>query len=114
MEIVIRTRQLDLTPALRDHVRRRLAFALGRLGPAVRAVQVTLADVNGPRGGVDKRCRMRIVGDELPAVVVEAADADVHAAIDLAAERAGRAVIRTRERRRGFAALPRLVPVGAG
>jgi putative sigma-54 modulation protein len=55
MEIVIRTRQLDLTPALRDHVRRRLAFALGRLGPAVRAVQVTLADVNGPRGGVDSR-----------------------------------------------------------
>ncbi len=110
MKIVIRAHQIDLTPALRDHVRRRLEFALGRLGPAVRAVKVTLADVNGPRGGVDKLCRMRIVGDQLPALVIEAAAADLPAAVDLAAERAGRTVVRARERRRGFAALPRLVP----
>ena len=75
MKIVIRAHQVDLTPELRDHVRRRLEFALGRLGPAVRAVQVTLADVNGPRGGVDKQCRMRIAGDQLPALVIEAAAA---------------------------------------
>jgi len=53
---------------------------------------------------------MRIVGDQLPALVIEAAAADLPAAVDLAAERAGRTVVRARERRRGFAALPRLVP----
>lgn len=111
MKIVIRTHQVDLTPELRDHVRRRLEFALGRLGPAVRAVRVTLADVNGPRGGVDKQCRLRIAGDHLPALVIETTAADLPTAIDLAAERAGRTVVRARERRRGFAALPRLVPV---
>ena len=110
MKIVIRARDLELTPDLRDRVRRRTLFALGRLGPAVRTVDVTLADVNGPRGGVDKLCRMRIKGDHLPAVVIEATDVELGAAIDAAAERAGRTVVRARERRRGFATVPRLVP----
>ncbi len=108
MKLVIRARNLDLTPELRERVRRRIQFALGRLGPAVRTVTVTLADVNGPRGGVDKLCRLRVTGDQLPALVIEAADADVAVALDVAAERAGRAVIRARERRRGFATPPRL------
>ncbi|MBK9032880.1 MAG: HPF/RaiA family ribosome-associated protein [Myxococcales bacterium] len=110
MKIVIRTRDLDLTPELLDRVRRRAQFALGRLGPAIRGLDVTLADVNGPRGGVDKLCRMRVRGDDLPTVVVEATDLELTAAIDAAAERAGRAVVRARQRRRGFAAIPRLAP----
>ena len=103
MKLSIRTRAIELTPALRDHLARRLHFALGRLVPAVRAVAVTLADDNGPRGGVDKRCQVRVRGDALPALVVESRADDLEAAIDDAASRAGRAVVRAQARRRGFA-----------
>jgi ribosome-associated translation inhibitor RaiA len=102
MKVTIRTRSLEFAPHLYDHVRRRLAFALSRLGPLIRAVDVLVADTNGPRGGVDKLCRIRVRGDELPPIVVEAADADIVTAIDVASDRVGRAVVRTRDRRRGF------------
>ena len=98
MKIVIRIHQVDLTFELRDHVRRRLEFALGRLGPAVRAVRVTLADVNGPRGGVDKRCRIVLSGSHR--TIAEAVDADPYAAVDRACERLAHALRRLVERGR--------------
>ncbi|MBI5477666.1 MAG: HPF/RaiA family ribosome-associated protein [Deltaproteobacteria bacterium] len=78
----------------RDRIARRLGFALSRFGVRIATVRVRLADVNGPRGGSDKSCRMEVVGDRAWRLVVEDRDADFHAAIDRAAERAGRAVSR--------------------
>jgi hypothetical protein len=37
---------------------RRLRFATDRFQPHVREMDVVLRDVNGPRGGVDKLCRV--------------------------------------------------------
>jgi hypothetical protein len=45
-------------PSVREYISRRLQFALGRFDRHVRRVIVHLTDVNGPRGGPDKRCRM--------------------------------------------------------
>jgi ribosome-associated translation inhibitor RaiA len=49
-----------------------------------------LSDINGPRGGVDKCCRLQVVLDGLPDVVVEDIETDLYVAIDRAASRAGR------------------------
>jgi hypothetical protein len=43
---------------LRTRVAEALETALGRLGQCLRRVDVYLTDVNGPRGGPDKRCRI--------------------------------------------------------
>ncbi len=78
--------------ALRAHVERRLHFALGRFGGRVRQATVRLSDLNGPRGGLDKVCRIAV---RLPAVrdlVVDDADGDLYVAIDRAADRVGRSV----------------------
>ena len=69
MKIAIRTHDVTLTEALRALVTRRLSSAFDRLGPTVRAVDVTLSDVNGPRGGVDKHCRLRVHSDTAAPVV---------------------------------------------
>ncbi len=53
-----------------------------------------LSDINGPGGGADKRCHLQVVLAGLPDVVVEDVEADLHAAIDRAADRAGRTVLR--------------------
>jgi ribosomal subunit interface protein len=100
MRLSLRSPGVDTSEALRAHLERRVRFALGRFGSRVRWVAATFADQNGPRGGVDKVCR--IVADVRGAarVVVEDADPDLYAAIDGAAGRLGRAVARGIDRDR--------------
>ena len=98
-----RTRHFELSPALRDQLHRRLTFALGRLAASIRAVEVTIVDTNGPRGGADKLLRIRVRGASLPSIVIEQVGTDILSTVSLAAERAERAVVRSMARRRVFA-----------
>lgn len=102
MRIDIQARGFDLTEGLREHTVRRLQFALGWSNHDVRAVTVRLFDVNGPRGGEDKRCRIQVAFPGTPNVVIEDTEADLYVAIDRAAERAERAVVRRLERLREY------------
>ena len=94
MHIDIRTHGFPLTAALRDHAARRLRFALARTGEDIRSVTLTLGDVNGPRGGCDKTCHVRIARHNRPVLVIGQTAEDMYAAIDRAADRAGRALAR--------------------
>ena len=100
MRIHVRSRGFELTNALRAHAERRLLFALGRFRRRLQSVMLRMDDVNGPRGGADKRCqivaRLAPWGD----VRVEELDGDLYAAISRAAGRLDRAVAREMERRR--------------
>ena len=60
MQVEIRGMGVTRSDALWAHVERRARFALGRFADRVVRVKIQLADVNGPRGGVDKRCRVRL------------------------------------------------------
>ena len=75
MQIDIRSRGFALTHALREYVERRLRFALVHAGDRVRRVAVRLTDVNGPRGGNDKRCRIQVTLNGFPTVVIEDTEA---------------------------------------
>lgn len=101
MHTDIRTQGFALTDGLRDYTERRLAFALGSSAQHVSRVAVLLADINGPRGGIDKRCRIRARLAPSLEVVVEDTQADLYAAIDRAAERIGRSLARSVGRQRG-------------
>jgi len=104
MRVDIRVHDIDCTDALRQHLERRLRFALGRFDGRVLRVTARLADVNGPRGGADKRCQLRALLRPAAQVVVDDTDADLYAAIDRATERMGRAVTRAVQRARAMAA----------
>jgi hypothetical protein len=94
MRIAIRT-AVGVPSELADLARRRLEFALGRFHGRIRSVTVRVADVNGPRGGVDKTCLVTIRLDASKrGVVIEDTDVDAAVAIDRAADRASRAVAR--------------------
>jgi hypothetical protein len=56
----VQSRGLALTKRHREAVRRILVSTLGRFAGRIRAIQVWLEDVNGPRGGLDIRCRIDI------------------------------------------------------
>lgn len=102
MRIDIRARGFALTEGLRAHAERRLRFALARFEDRVARVAVRLSDLNGPRGGVDKRCLLRLRARGLAEIVIDEAGADLYAAISRAAERAGRMLGRGLARSRGI------------
>ncbi|MCC6474955.1 MAG: HPF/RaiA family ribosome-associated protein, partial [Burkholderiales bacterium] len=59
-----------------------------------------IEDVNGPRGGADKRVEIKVVLSGLPSVVVTEQHRSLQAATDRALDRAERAVRRALQRRR--------------
>ena len=93
MRIEIRGVAIPIAAALLDHTERRLRFALTRTSARIKRVVVRLGDANGPRGGGDdKFCRIQVVMERAPPILIEDTGADLHAVIDRAAERAGRVV----------------------
>lgn len=94
MKIRIETQGFELTEALREHVLRRLRYALGRYAHDVRRVAVHLSDVNGPRGGADKLCRILVRLPPSPLIVIKDLGSDLYQVIDRAAERADRNIAR--------------------
>jgi len=100
MNIAIQSNGLVLTESLRAYVYRRLETSLG--WALTRRLAVWLSDINGPRGGRDKRCKIQISLDNGKTVVIEDTEEDMYAAIDRAADRADRALARQLSRSREF------------
>jgi hypothetical protein len=84
----------------RDAIARKLGNRLGRFASSIERVTVRLSDVNGPKGGVDHRCVIKVVLSGLPSVVVERTDSALQRAINSAISAAGQAVRRSVQRRR--------------
>lgn len=100
MMIATNTHGFQLTDALREHVERRLRFAFDRGGQRIRRILVRLSDVNGPRGGKDKRCQLKLSLEQSPEVIIEETQSDLYAAVDRAARRAAVSVARRFSRKR--------------
>ena len=77
----------------------------GRVGQ----VTVRLKDINGPRGGIDKRCQLLVDVADVGRLVFEADHSDLPRAIDLAVGRAKHRIAREVRRlgRHGGMAPPR-------
>ncbi len=79
---------------LRDLTERRVRFVLRRLGWLVPRAEVQMSDVNGPRGGIDKRCQVQLMTDGTGSVVVASEANDWRTALDNALARAARLLMR--------------------
>ena len=79
----------------RDLTERRVRFVLRRLGWLVPRAEVQMSDVNGPRGGIDKRCQVELRTDGAGSVVVAAVASDWRTALNTALARAARFLMRS-------------------
>ncbi|TDP62082.1 ribosome hibernation-promoting factor, HPF/YfiA family [Roseateles toxinivorans] len=98
MIVDIHGQEFTVTAALAEHVRRRLRFVLTRHSDRIQRVAVRVGDENGPRGGVDKYCRVQVHLRDARVAMVEDVGVDMYAAIDRAAERVGRVVVKHLDR----------------
>lgn len=103
MKVDLHTKNLKISGDIAGYVNTRLQYALARFGHRIVAIRVLLADANGPRGGVDKLCRVRITGDRFEPVTIEVKDSQLRSAIDRGVERAARALTHAVERTKTLA-----------
>jgi ribosome-associated translation inhibitor RaiA len=96
----IRSIGVPLTPDERAYMRRKLGMKLGKFARPIERVSVRLDDVNGPRGGVDKLCRVKVVLSGLSTVYVEGQAQTAGRAFDAALADAERTVRKALQRRR--------------
>jgi ribosome-associated translation inhibitor RaiA len=98
MDIQVRSLSFALTTGLQRAVLHHVARTLADHGQWIDRVMVRLSDVNGPRGGEDKLCRIVVSMVPSGGLIAQATDCDMYAAIRRAADRAGAMVKRTRDR----------------
>ncbi len=94
MQIEIQSRDFTLTEALEAYIKRRFNFVLSNRYDQIKRIRICLSDINGPRGGIDKRCRIQISLPHLKDIVIEDTESDLYIAIDRATDRAGRTINR--------------------
>ena len=105
MQVTFESRD-PLAAPLRALAVDRMKFVLRRLGTLVAHARLRLSDVNGPRGGVDKRCQVELKTDAGGTVVITAASNDWRPAIDDALARAAQ-VLRRKVQRGRAVRIPR-------
>lgn len=93
MQVLFRSRHPHAAD-LRELTERRVRFVLRRLRWLVPRAEVQMSDVNGPRGGVDKRCQVELRTDGAGTVVVASVASDWRTALDQALARAARFLMR--------------------
>jgi len=86
---------LELTEDLLRFCRVRIVEPLERIfdreGPAL---EIELSDLNGPKGGIDKRCRITYTMPRTRPITIREESDDIYKAIDGAARRFRRQIIR--------------------
>ncbi len=85
MEIRLFDGSIKTSEAQYDYIMTKIGAAAGRLQDVTCTIDVRLTDLNGPKGGIDKRCSIVVTPPGLDMLRVEQRAADYYAAVDAAA-----------------------------
>lgn len=100
MQIQIESSRCGEPNEWRTVAEQRVRFVLRRLKGEVQQARVSVRDINGHRGGVDKECQITLQTDGHGTVVVVSRSAKAGQALNDALQRATQALVRTWQRRR--------------
>jgi hypothetical protein len=100
IDVHIRVFGIDVDQDTRNHLRRKVDRRFGKFATSIERVSIRFRDVNGPRGGVDQVCRLKVVLKKLPSIVFENQDTSLDGAFSGALSGAERKVRRNLQRRR--------------
>jgi len=81
-------------------LKERILFRFARFQNQIKSIAIHITDLNGPKGGIDKRCVVIIEGDGLEKIVVTSEAGQSISALDSAAVRAKSALQQALRKRR--------------
>jgi ribosome-associated translation inhibitor RaiA len=96
MRVLFKSRDPEAI-AMHELAKARSEFVFRRLAWLISKATVSLSDINGPRGGVDKRCQVEVQVDRKRTVVATSIARDWRGAIDLALGKAVKTLVRKRD-----------------
>jgi hypothetical protein len=97
MQVIFESRDSEAAQ-MRDLSTERVRFSLRRLDSLVPRAKVQFSDVNGPRGGIDKRCQVELSTESVGTVVIASLARDWRTALDRSLGRATRVLTRSLQR----------------
>jgi hypothetical protein len=104
---------IPLAPGFADRIRTQLANRVGHEAHAIERATVRFEDANGPKGGVDTVCRIKLVVTDRPTVLVEKRATSAGRAFADAARAVGVAMARTEDKRSTRTKKRARIPVAA-
>ncbi|SEL65176.1 ribosomal subunit interface protein [Stigmatella aurantiaca] len=105
MKVLMRGVHLSLSDGLKSYVQEHLVDHIERFCDDEAAeIDIALVDINGPKGGVDKECRVTVRLPGLAAIHVTETTETLHQAIDAVRDRLETALKRTLGKRRDVSA----------
>lgn len=112
MEISIQTTGLHLSRSemelFREHVRQRVEESFSRIKRRITHVAVHLEDDNGPRGGADKRCLVKVSLGGPTAALAQGRDRNLFAVVNRVSACAARVTLKRLKRRVEYASSRKL------
>ncbi|MCG8409033.1 MAG: HPF/RaiA family ribosome-associated protein [Phycisphaerales bacterium] len=94
MKLKVTSQNKAVSDDLVTLVHRQVGYALARFESRIRNISVRLSDLNGPKGGIDKHCKIMVTFRNGDSVVAEVADVEfepvIHRAVDRVAKRVQR------------------------
>jgi putative sigma-54 modulation protein len=94
MKTHIHAKGFDLTDGIRSHIDKRIHFYLSRMQEHIMSIDVHLADINGPKGGIDKQCKVLIHSKNITSITIRDTKDNLYEAIDHAINRASHSLVR--------------------
>jgi hypothetical protein len=99
MRITVNNKQSQISESAIQHAMSRIETAFSKLRGEVISVELLVEDVNGPRGGIDKKCQIVVNLRKMASVAVSVEKATFSKAISQTISRARRAASRKVQRR---------------
>lgn len=99
MELIVTDLNVGLSNENLSRIRQKTRRMFGKICDSVKAINVTLDDVNGPKGGKDKNCRIIIRTKGIPDIIITDNQTSVMSAVNISLSRARRALLRKVKRK---------------
>lgn len=94
MKILVESNTENLSPGFKFDLERRVGRVARKAKDSVERVRVTFVDLNGPKGGQDKQCKLKICLSGLPEVLIVSRNESIEKAFGEALRRADNALFR--------------------
>ncbi|MFK7768427.1 MAG: hypothetical protein AB8B55_14495 [Mariniblastus sp.] len=99
MKIMVYDKQKLLGNEAINRAEARANASFAKFGNSVKGVDITVKDVNGPKGGIDKECRIVVRLKQMNDFAITIKDESLSKAVSNAIQRAARSVTRQLDRR---------------